>query len=673
MYRFAYHILQLAFIITAFTALVSAFGFRKSRGDFLSSSRRGVVLTFGLLSFASAILVYALLAHDFRLEYVAGYTSTTLPPFYSLSAFWAGQKGSLLFWAWILSGFTALVIYQNREKNQHLMPYVVTTLMTIEGFFLLLMLVAENPFETLAFTPADGSGLNPLLQNPGMVMHPPSLYLGYIGFSIPFAFAVAALLTRRLDSQWITTTRKWTIIAWFFLTLGNLFGMKWAYVELGWGGFWAWDPVENASFLPWLTGTAFLHSVMIQERRGMLKVWNVSLVVITFLLTILGTFLTRSGIISSVHSFGKSAVGPFFLWGILGTAGFAFWLILTRLPDLRSEHQLDSLLSRESSFLLNNLLLLGAAFAVLWGTLFPMISEAVTGAKVTVGAPFFNQVGTPIFLALLLLTGICPLIAWRKATGKNFRRNFLWPFTLSLLGGITLWIVGLRDVYIWMSFVFAIFVLYSVGMEFWKGIRAKMRAGKRAFLQALDSLVRSNQRRYGGYVVHLGLVMIFVGITGAVGFKTEQKIQLSQGQSATIKDYTIQLAGLYTKPEPGKVRYGANLDVYKNGALIARMTPEKRIHKGREEQPHTEVALRQTPKEDLYIIYAGTNGEKKAVFDVHINPLTAWIWAGGMVMALGTFLTLYPFRKRNKKDTRREKHITHTRARQPAVTGDTAV
>ncbi|MEJ2050998.1 MAG: heme lyase CcmF/NrfE family subunit, partial [Calditrichota bacterium] len=537
MYRFGYHLLQLTLTVSIFTVIVSVFGFRKSREDFLASSRRGVILTFGLLSFTAAILVYALLSHDFRVEYVASYTSSTLSPFYSLSAFWAGQKGSLLFWAWILSGFSALVLYQNREKNQYLMPYVIATLMTIEAFFLLLMLFAENPFETLAFTPADGNGLNPLLQNPGMVMHPPTLYLGYIGFSIPFAFAVAALLTRRLDSQWITTTRKWTIVAWFFLTLGNLFGMKWAYVELGWGGFWAWDPVENASFLPWLTGTAFLHSVMIQERRGMLKVWNVSLVVITFLLTILGTFLTRSGIISSVHSFGKSAVGPFFLWGILAATGFALWLILTRLPDLKSEHQLDSLLSRESSFLLNNLLLLGAAFAVLWGTLFPMISEAVTGAKVTVGAPFFNQVGTPIFLALLLLTGICPLIAWRKATGKNFRRNFLWPMTFSLAGGVLFLILGLRNIYIWMSFVFALFVVYSVGMEFWKGVHTRIRTGRRTLLQALGSLFRTNQRRYGGYVVHLGLIMVFVGITGSVGFKTEQKIQLEQGQSKTVKNY----------------------------------------------------------------------------------------------------------------------------------------
>ncbi len=361
MYQFGSHILQVAFIVSIFTTVIGVFGFRKRRTEFLISSRRGVYLNFGLLSIATAILVVALLRHDFRVEYVASYTNSTLSPFYTLTALWAGQKGSMLFWSWILAGFSALTVYQNRQRHHQLMPYVITTLMALQGFFLFLMLFAENPFQTLRFTPADGNGLNPLLQNPGMVLHPPTLYLGYIGFSIPFAFAIAALLTRRLDSRWITTTRKWTIIAWFFLTLGNLFGMKWAYVELGWGGFWAWDPVENASFLPWLTGTAFLHSVMIQERRGMLKVWNVSLIVITFLLTILGTFITRSGLISSVHSFGQSAVGPLFFWAILLSGGFAAYLILTRLPELQSEHQLDSLLSRESSFLLNNLLLLGGS------------------------------------------------------------------------------------------------------------------------------------------------------------------------------------------------------------------------------------------------------------------------------------------------------------------------
>ncbi|MCF7805987.1 MAG: heme lyase CcmF/NrfE family subunit [Candidatus Marinimicrobia bacterium] len=649
MYQLGTHLLELTLLVSLFALGSSLWGYHRRKLEFVQSSRRAVLLAFVLVSAASGILLWALITHDFRVEYVASYTNSTLSTFYSITAFWAGQKGSMLFWAWILGGFSALTVYQNRKQNTKLMPYVMATLMVVQGFFLAMMLFAANPFETLAFTPQDGQGLNPLLQNSGMAMHPPTLYLGYIAFTIPFAFAIASLFTRKLDSQWITTTRKWTIAAWFFLTLGNLFGMKWAYVELGWGGFWAWDPVENASFLPWLTGTAFLHSVMIQERRGMLKVWNMSLIVITFLLTILGTFITRSGLISSVHSFGVSKVGPFFLWFLLIAAGVSVYLIITRLPDLESEHELDSLLSRESSFLLNNMLLLGAAFAVLWGTLFPIISEAVTGEKITVGAPFFNQVTTPIFLTLLLLTGICPLIAWRKATGRNFRRNFFWPLMVSVVAGVVFWVAGIANIYIWMSFTFSVFVMYTIGMEFWKGLRAKMRSAGRSIWQATVSMIRTNQRRYGGYIIHVGIVMIIVGITGSVGFKTEQKAMLNKGDRTSIKNYEIELVDLYSEQDPEKASYGANLNVYKNGAMFATMTPEKRIHRTKQDQPHTEVALHQTLKEDLYIIYAGTNEAGKAVLDIHINPLTVWIWAGGIIMAFGTLIALLPNRKKSKE------------------------
>ena len=665
MYQLGTHLLELTLLVSLFALGASLWGYHAQKLEFVQSSRRAVLLAFVLVSVASGILLWALVTHDFRVEYVASYTNATLSTFYSITAFWAGQKGSMLFWAWILAGFSALTVYQNRKRNTQLMPYVVATLMSVQGFFLAMMLFGANPFETLAFTPQDGQGLNPLLQNSGMAMHPPTLYLGYIAFTVPFAFAIAALVTRKLDSQWITTTRKWTIAAWFFLTLGNLFGMKWAYVELGWGGFWAWDPVENASFLPWLTGTAFLHSVMIQERRGMLKVWNMSLIVITFLLTILGTFITRSGLITSVHSFGVSKVGPFFLWFLLIAAGVSVYLIVTRLPDLKSEHELDSLLSRESSFLLNNMLLLGAAFAVLWGTLFPIISEAVTGDKITVGAPFFNQVGTPIFLALLLLTGLCPLIAWRKATGRNFRRNFLWPLMVSVLAGIVFWVAGIANIYIWMSFTFSVFVMYTIGMEFWKGIRAKMRSAGRNLWQATVSMIRTNQRRYGGYIIHVGIVMIIVGITGSMGFKVEQKAMLDKGDRISVKNYEIELVGLYSEQDPEKASYGAELNVYKKGSFFTTMTPEKRIHRTKQDQPHTEVALHQTLKEDLYIIYAGTNEAGKAVLDIHVNPLTVWIWAGGIVMAFGTLIALLPNRKKSKEI---QNHETSDYAR----TGDRA-
>jgi len=662
MYQFGYNILLLVMAITAFALFGSVWGYKKQRSDFLNSGKRAVDLSFWLLTGAVGIMLYAFLTHDFRVEYVASYSNRTLGTFFTITALWAGQKGSLLFWAWILAGFSVLVVHQNKEKNQRLLPYALATLMGVQLFFVVLMVFATNPFETLAFTPQDGNGLNPLLQNAGMVMHPPTLYLGYIGFTVPFAFAIAALLTKKLDSQWITTTRKWTIAAWFFLTLGNLFGMKWAYVELGWGGFWAWDPVENASFLPWLTGTAFLHSVMIQERRGMLKVWNMSLIAITFLLTILGTFITRSGIITSVHSFGESSLGMYFLLFLTTSTAFTAWLIIARIPDLKSDHELNSLLSRESSFLLNNLLLLGAAFAVLWGTLFPIISEAITGQQITVSAPFFNQVGTPIFLVLLLLTGICPLIAWRKATAKNFQRNFLWPMVVSIAGGVIFWIAGIRNAYIWMSFTFSIFVLYTIGMEFWKGIRAKLRSAKHTFISALGSIIRLNQRRYGGYIIHVGIVMIFVGITGSMGFKTEQNVVLGEGERHQIKNYTFQLAGLYSEQDEEKASYGAELTVYKNDQMFATMTPEKRIHRTSQDQPHTEVALHQTLKEDLYVIYAGTNESGNAVFTIHINPLTVWIWTGGIVMAFGTLIALYPMKKTKRKQPYHEKN-TQTQSR----------
>ncbi len=663
MYQFGYNLLQLVLVIAGFTLLLSVWGYLKRRSSFLDAGRRGARLSFWLITLTIGILLYALLAHDFRVKYVASYTSRSLPAFYIITAIWAGQKGSLLFWTWILSGFSVLMVRQNRHKNEQLVPYALATLMGIQLFFLVLMVFVANPFETLAFTPQDGQGLNPLLQNSGMVMHPPTLYLGYIAFSVPFAFAIAALLTRKLDAQWITTTRKWTIIAWFFLTFGNLFGMKWAYVELGWGGFWAWDPVENASLLPWLTGTAFLHSVMIQERRGMLKVWNMSLITITFLLTILGTFITRSGLISSVHSFGQSGVGPYFLWFLVTSIIFTTWLIISRWSDLRSEHELNSLLSRESSFLLNNVLLLAIAFTVLWGTLFPIISEAVTGEKITVGAPFFNQVGTPIFIALLLLSGICPLIAWRKASASNFRRNFLQPLLVSVAAAVTFWWMGIRNIYIWMSFTFSAFVLYTVGMEFWKGIQAKLRHGQQSFISALGHMITSNQRRYGGYVIHVGIVMIFVGITGSVGFKSEQKVALAKGEQTTLKDYTVQLVDFTRREDPEKVSYGARLNIYQKGRLYTSLTPEKSVHRTSQDQPLTEVALHQTFKEDLYIIYSGTDDDGKAVLNIYINPLTAWIWAGGIVLAFGTLIALYPFKKpkRNYETTASNmEHLQHT-------------
>ena len=377
------------------------------------------------------------MTHDFNLEYVAHYSSSTLPLQYTIAALWGGQAGSLLFWLMILTSMAAVVLLQNRERNRELMPYVNAVLMVIAFFFLSMLNFVTPPFQRLAFTPAEGHDLNPLLQNYWMTIHPPALYLGYVGCAVPFAFAIGALVTGKLGDEWIRTTRRWTLLAWFFLSMGNLFGAQWAYLVLGWGGYWAWDPVENAAFMPWLTCTAFLHSVMIQEKKNMLKIWNMVLVILTFALTIFGTFLTRSGVISSVHSFTQSGLGPFFMIFLGATLVVSIGLLIWRLPQLRSENELDSVLSRESTFLLNNLILVGIAFAVFWGTVFPVISEAVRGIKITVGPPFFNKVNAPLGLILLFLTGVGPVIAWRRASARNLERSFLIPVSLGLLGGIS--------------------------------------------------------------------------------------------------------------------------------------------------------------------------------------------------------------------------------------------
>lgn len=646
-------VLAIAFVAAALTAWAAYAGGRWRNEAFIETAERGAVILFSLMSVAMAALLMAFLRHDFSVKYVAEYSSTSMPMFYTVSALWAGQSGSLLLWGWLLSLFGMLVMFQNRQKNREVFPYVLGTISTVSFFFLILMVFATNPFERLPVPPPDGRGLNPLLQNPGMVFHPPTLYLGYVGFTVPFAFAVAALLTRKLDAQWIRSTRRWTLFSWLFLTLGNLFGAQWAYVELGWGGYWAWDPVENASFMPWLTGTAFLHSVMIQEKKGMLKVWNMVLIFATFALTIFGTFITRSGIISSVHSFGMSNLGPLFLGFLAVILVVSLSLLVSRWRDLRSENELDSFVSRESSFLFNNLILVGMAFAVLWGTLFPIISEAVRGVKITVGPPFFNQINVPIGLALLLLTGICPLIAWRKASARNLRRNFSIPATVGILGGGALFFLGVRKAAPLLSFTFSLFVLVTIALEFYRGTRARARISGDSVALAFWNLIVRNKRRYGGYIVHLGVIMIFVGITGSTAFKQEAAATLKPGESMTVGAYTLSYQGLSEYPTRSHYVVAANLWVEKNGRRLEMLTPEKNFYKGH--QPSTEVAIRSTLKEDLYVILNSYDKSKTATFKVFINPLVKWIWVGGGVMVLGTFICLGPDRPRRRAPVRQRR------------------
>ncbi len=437
MAEMGYIALLLALLVSAYSALASFLGARRGRDELWASGRNAAYASFALVSLAAAVLIFAIFNHDFRIEYVAAYTSRDMSPAYLLSAFWAGNEGSLLFWAWTLALLGSVVLLQNRRRHRQLLPYVSMVVMVTQAFFLLLMVFVSNPFDTLAFTPAAGRGMNPMLENPGMLIHPPALLAGYAGLTIPFAFAIAALITGRLGDQWLRSIRTWTLVPWLLLGTGNILGSWWAYVELGWGGFWAWDPVENAGLLPWLTATAFLHSAMVQKRRGMLKVWNMVLIIVTFHLALFGTFITRSGIISSVHTFGVSALGPLFLAFIgIGLAA-SIWLLVSRLGRLKSEGELDSLASRESTFILNNLILVGATFAILLGTIFPMISEAVTGVKVTVGAAYFNRVTVPIFFLLILLMGICPLIGWRRAAPATLVRNLLRPLAAALVQGVS--------------------------------------------------------------------------------------------------------------------------------------------------------------------------------------------------------------------------------------------
>ncbi len=654
----------IAFAVSIYAVIVSIMGTRRKRRELLASAENAAYIVSALVTVASGALMYAFVTRDFSIEYVYAYSSRDLPMFYTISAFWGGQKGSLLLWELLLSIFGSIVLLQNRHKNRKLIPYVIFTLMVINTFFIGLMIFSSNPFERLPSIPGDGRGLNPLLQNPGMIFHPPLLYLGYVGFTIPFAFAIGSLMCKELSDTWIKTTRGWTISSWFFLSLGNLSGAWWAYRVLGWGGYWAWDPVENASFMPWLVGTAYLHSVMIQEKKDMLKVWNMFLIVLTFILTIFGTFITRSGLIQSVHAFDETTLGYYFLGFLCITILFSAVLILDRLPMLKSKNELDSFISRESSFLFNNLILVGIAFATFWGTILPVISEAVRGVKITVSAPFYNKVNLPFGLLLLFLTGICPLIAWRKASLKNLRKNFLKPFIISILGGVILLLLP-STFYLspltfpfhlssftfrlpnmaWISFTLSIFVITTIISEFYKGtmVRKEM-TGENRF-KSLFMLISRNKRRYGGYIIHTGVVLMFIGITGSY-FTTEVEKTLKIGESISIMDYRLTYDDIKENtPNPSKHELIATLSVEKNGKKIWTARPEKELFVNWEEQPSTIVDIRSSLKEDLYVILGGFQEDSTAFFKVIVNPLVKWLWIGGIIISVGTLIVMWPDRK----------------------------
>jgi len=643
MIEIGYYSILIALFLSAYCGLALLIGLKGRRAEVIASAENAALAVSVFLTLASAAMIYALITRNFQIEYVARYTSRSLSLLYTLTAFYAGQEGSLLFWSWCLSLFTALVIFQNKHKNRELMPYVLLVLTAVIFFFTFLMIFATSPFKTLNFRPLDGQGLNPLLQNPGMIFHPPALLIGYVGFTVPFAFAMAALITGKLGSTWIKTTRKWTLTAWAFLTAGNLLGMEWAYVELGWGGYWAWDPVENASFMPWILATAYLHSVMIQEKRDMLKVWNMVLIILTFLMTIFGTFITRSGLIASVHSFGDSTLGWFFLFFLLLALVGSLGLLLFRLPHLKSRNQLDSLLSRESSFLINNLLFVGIAFTVLWGTLFPIISEAIRGTKMTVGPPFYNAVVAPVGLALLLLTGFCPMIAWRKTTLKKFVAKLWLPLILSCFGAAGLYLYGIRSAYALLTFTFCIFVTINLFLEFYTGTRTRHAVFAENYAKAFWNLVVKNKRRYGGHIVHFGVVLIFMAFAGSV-FNIAKQVSLEKGQSVKIKNYTLRFDALTNYPTASKEKVVATLTVLNDEHPVGIVSPEKNLFRG-QNQPTTEVAIHTNFKEDLYVILAGFEKDL-ATFRILVNPLVVWLWIGGSIMVIGIIIIVLPERRK---------------------------
>ncbi|MBI2850459.1 MAG: heme lyase CcmF/NrfE family subunit [Chloroflexi bacterium] len=652
-----YIALLLALVASLYSATAFVFGKRRNIPALVDSARNGVVAVCGLVSIAVLALLYAILTHDFQIEYVASYTARDMSLTYLLSAIWAGNDGSLLFWAWLLALFGMIVVLQRRDVGRELVPYASTIVMVTEVFFLFLLLSVANPFHKLSFLPADGRGLNPLLENPGMLFHPPNLLGGYVGFTIPFAFAMSALLTRRLGDEWIVSIRRWTLVSWLLLSIGNIIGAWWAYVELGWGGYWAWDPVENASLLPWLTGTAFLHSIMMQRRRGILKKWNMVLVIITFSLSIFGTFLTRSGILSSVHTFADTTLGPFFLVFIGVTLFSSLGLLYYRSELLNSEAEMESLVSRESTFLMNNLFLVGAAFAVFLGEIFPLISEAVRGVKITVGAPFYNQVNGPIFLAIIFLAGVCALIGWRRSSVSNLMRNFLWPLAIALVIGSALIILGVRQPYAVFAFTVCAFVLTTILYEWFRGTRARRRMRGDNYLKAFFGLLGANRPRYGGYTVHIGLVLIAIGVIGSSFYNVEKEATLLPGESMSIKNYTLTYENKDTFQTETRQVDSATLSVFNGGKLLGKIVPSK-YYSVSYEQSVTEVAIRSTPAEDLYAILIGWDDAGATSFKILVNPLVSWIWIGGIVLVLGGLIAFWPERRKLPVEIRVEARET---------------
>jgi cytochrome c-type biogenesis protein CcmF len=690
--------LSLALLIAVYGIAASLYGARSGRRQWVDSGRRAVYALAAVLTVAFVVLEAAFLRSDFSFAVVASHSSTTTPMFYKAAAMWSSQEGSLLLWVWLLSLWSTLVLFLTRRRLREVAPYATAVLLGFAAFFAALVVFFANPFSLASPVPAEGTGLQPLLRHPSMMIHPPLLYSGYTLFTVPFAFAVGALITRRVDAEWIRATRRFALSAWLFLGIGILIGARWSWSELGWGGYWAWDPVENASLMPWLTGTAFIHSIMMQEKRGMMKVWNASLVLATGVLAILGTFLVRSGILESIHAFGGSTLGKPFLVLIAVLMIGSVALVASRRADLRSEARLESLLSRESMFVLNNVVLVGLCFVIFWGTFFPLISEAVTGQKSSVGPPWFDRYTVPLAIVLVLLSGLGPVIAWRRAKATNARRGLRGPLVVAALTAVGLALVAgvATRPFALAMFCTGAFAAAVVVQEFWRGTRARRAGSGEAAPAALVSLVRRNRRRYGGYLVHLGMAVIFVGVAASSAFQRVHDVRLSPNQTARIDGYDVRYRRATSALSNEKLTLGAVLVVSKDGRHVATLTttrgyypaldpglgPVGRYFNG---EATSEVGMRAGLRRDIWTAVQPDIGAMQSMIDgldkrfplatgrseglllaalaaryevapppasfrLIVSPLVEWIWLGGAIAAFGGLIALWPapFRVRGR-------------------------
>jgi cytochrome c-type biogenesis protein CcmF len=618
---------------------------------YFALTRMAILAQFALVTLAAACLIYGLVTTDFSIRYVAFNTNRATPVYYRVTGLWGALEGSLLLWEWILIIFSGLVAWIYWDRQRETIPWVLMVFSIVSAFFLGVIAFVSNPFETISPVPLDGRGLNPLLEDANMMTHPPLLYTGFVGLMVPYAFAIAALIRGKLDEAWIVATRRWTIIAWLFLTLGNLVGAWWSYHVLGWGGYWAWDPVENAAFMPWLPATAFLHSVQVQERRRMLKVWNLSLIIIAFSLTIFGTFLTRSGILSSIHAFSSGPVGGVFLVFLAVVLLGSFGLLAFRADLLKGQPEVDSMVSRESAFLLNNIVLVSALFTIFLGTIFPLLSEAIAGTQVSVGAPYFNSVTVPLFLLLVFLMGVGPMIAWRRASWDNLKRNFLWPSAGALIFAIALFFWQVRDFLPLLGFTLLAFVVLTIFYDTALALRARRRIAGEGVFRGLVTLARRNQRRYGGLVVHLGVVLIVLGIAGSMAYSVEREATMSLKEHLNIGRYLIQFEGLKGSQQPTHFRVEGGFRVFRGGEEWGFLSPALKFFPN-QQSPVGRAVQRSTISEDLYLILSGFSELEKnqATLKVMVRPLVVWIWIGGFVIVLGTLLAILPLGKTAREE-----------------------